>query len=63
MLNEIDTYPIIRHDKYLITFLDDIPVSSVANQFEIRYLERITIKSNTVFSKNGSKNFPSYDDN
>jgi TIR domain len=62
ILEEIDDYPIVRHDNYLITFLDDLPIFSTSNQFDIRYLERIVITRDSVFEKDNSKDFPIYDD-
>lgn len=62
MLGEIDTYPIVRHDRYLITFLEDLPIFSTTNQFEIRYSNRTTITRDSVFERDESTDFPIYDD-
>ena len=62
ILEEIDDYPIVRHDKYLITFLDNLPIFSTSNQFDIRYLDRIAITRGSVFERDDSKDFPIYDD-
>jgi hypothetical protein len=55
-------YPIIQHDNYLITFLEELAPFSATHQIDIKYLKRIEIKTKFAFEKYESKNFPSYYD-
>lgn len=62
MLEEVETYPIVRHDKYLITFLEDLPAFSHQHQVEIPFSDRVTIDTESVFKRDESEQFPVYND-
>ncbi|MDP2884303.1 MAG: toll/interleukin-1 receptor domain-containing protein [Ignavibacteria bacterium] len=62
MLAEVKGYPVIRHDNYLLTFLSQLPTFNTENQFEIRYLEKLAIPTQSVFERDGSEKFPVYAD-
>jgi hypothetical protein len=55
-------FPIIQHNNYLITFLQDLSPFSATHKIDINYLERVEIKTKCVFERYESKGFPNYDD-
>ncbi len=62
ILDEINDYPIVRHDVYLITFLSDLPIFSLKHQIEIKYTARFDVNANSAFHRFESNDFPNYDD-
>lgn len=62
ILKEIDTYPIIQHDNYLITFLEALPKESFGNDFEIIPKSIVQIKTSKCFEFYPEKDFPDFHD-
>lgn len=59
---EIDSYPIIQHDSYLITFLEAVPKESFGHDFEIVPKSIIPIETKKCFEFYAEKDFPDFHD-
>lgn len=59
---EIKNYPVIRHDNYLITFSETLPIQFDKYDFEIPYKERIDVLTGNAYQRYESETFPIYED-
>lgn len=59
---EVVDFPIVVHDNYLITFLENLPEESFAKQVEIKPNKKFSIDTNCAFEKYESQDFPNRDD-
>jgi hypothetical protein len=59
---EIDDFPVIRHDNYIITFSEIIPSVFEGYDFEINSIKRIEISTSAAFDRFENDEFPNYDD-
>ena len=58
----ITEFPIVRHDHFIISFSDTLPVQFDGYDFEIQYSNRIDVLTKAAFVKYESELFPLYDD-
>lgn len=58
----IEEFPIIRHDNFIITFSEEIPINFDGYEFEIPYSQRIEALTCNAFQKFESEDFPKFDD-
>ncbi|MBI5646532.1 MAG: toll/interleukin-1 receptor domain-containing protein [Ignavibacteriae bacterium] len=58
VLDEIHEYPAVKHDKYLITFLSDVPSFSREHGFDIPYSKRTIVDSVSIFNNIDYTDFP-----
>jgi hypothetical protein len=58
----IEDFPVIRHDNFIITFSEDIPIHFDNYEFEIIYSKRIEILTGNAFQKYETEDFPTYND-
>lgn len=59
---EITHYPAIQHDKYVISFLEELPNYSTKNEIAIQYKEKLTIKTTEIFQNIERHEFPQLSD-
>jgi hypothetical protein len=62
ILKEIDVYPIIQHDNFLITFLKTLPTESLVNQIEIVPKSFMSIETDKCFNYYPDSSFPTFHD-
>ncbi len=62
IFKEVDSFPIIRHDNYLITFLDALPKQAFGKDFEIIPKSVVPIETHKCFEYYPEKDFPHFHD-
>jgi hypothetical protein len=58
----ITDYPVFRHDNYIITFSDSLPLRVEEHDFDIIYKGRLEVPVSKAFKKYTTIDFPVYDD-
>lgn len=60
--DEIDTFPVIHHSDYLITFLNSVPTESFKNQLIIKPKRSFAVSTTKCFEYYKENNFPGFHD-